>query len=421
MIAYHYPPCVGSSGVHRAHKFSRYLPENGWLPTVLTVNPGAHPRVGNADIPQDVRVERAVALDTARHLSVRGIYPRWLALPDRWITWWPAAVAKGLRLIRRQRPDVIWSTFPIATAHLIGLTLHRLTGIPWIADFRDPMTEQDPVTGIEYPTDPAIRRVNGWIERPSIRHCARAVFTTPGTAAMYAARFPTIPSTRWSTIANGYDEEDFLAAEATVAPRAPTPDRRLLLVHSGVLYSDARDPRPFFAAVSRLRREGAISAATLKIVLRASGHEGHYAQLLREQGIEDIVHLEPAIPHREALAEMLLADGLLIFQAASCNWQIPAKLYECMRAMRPILALTDVAGDTAQELRSVGVDTIVPLDDEASIRAGLLAFMAQLRENRAPVAGRELVARLSRRSRTRELADVLDAVAGGSSPQASRN
>ena len=168
MVAYHYPPWNGGSGIHRTLKFTKYLPEYGWQPIVLTADRRAYPENGSAacEIPDGIDVARAFALDTAQHLSFRGSYLRWTALPDRWISWWPGAVLAGRRLIRQHRPDLIWSTYPIATAHLIGMTLHRLSGIPWVADFRDPMTEVDPQTGQEFPEDPAIRRVvgNGWKE-----------------------------------------------------------------------------------------------------------------------------------------------------------------------------------------------------------------------------------------------------------------
>lgn len=408
MVAFHYPPWSGGSGIHRTLKFTKYLPEFGWHPIVLTAALSAYPQNG-ADpcpIPEGVDVTRAFALDTARHLAVRGSYLRWTALPDRWISWWPGAVLAGQRLIRKYRPDFIWSTYPIATAQLIGLTLHRLTGIPWIADFRDPMTEVDPRTGQEFPEDASIRRSNGAIERPAVRSCTRAVFTTPGTLGMYAERFPEIPKSRWTVIANGYDEEDFEEAE-----RATVSDARnggpAVLVHSGVLYPVARDPTCFFAALSELRRAGRISPADIRIVLRACGSEDLYAPQLRSLGIDDIVFLEPTISHQDSLIEMLKADGLLIFQASNCNWQIPAKVYECLRAKRPIFAMTDPAGDTAGVLRSEGVESIAALDSKEDIATGLLAFLASLRNGHDR---RRMGKDHSRRARTGELASLLDSM-----------
>jgi glycosyltransferase involved in cell wall biosynthesis len=408
MVVFHYPPWSGGSGVHRTLKFTKYLPEYGWQPIVLTAGRLAYNQNGAAsasEIPEGLEPARAFALDTAQHLSFRGSYLRWMALPDRWISWWPSAVIVGRRLIRQHRPDIIWSTYPIATAQLIGLSLHRSSGIPWVADFRDPMTEIDPRTGQEFPEDPLVRRSNGRIERPTIKYCSKAVFTTPGALSMYERRFPEVPKSRWAVIPNGYDEEDFVAAERIV--RSPCSEGPRVLVHSGVLYPQARDPTSFFAALSELRREGRISPATVKIVLRACGSEELYRPQLRSLGIDDIVFLEPSIPHHDSLVEMLNADGLLIFQAASCNWQIPAKLYECLRARRPIFAMTDREGDTAVALRSEGIHSIAALDSKTEIAHGLMEFLDSIQNGSGHVGSAD---GHSRRARTRELAGLLDSV-----------
>lgn len=408
MIAFHFPPYSGGSGIHRTLKFTRYLPEFGWQPIVLTATPQAYGARAKDDyqIPQGVEVARAFALDTKRHLSLRGKYFQSLALPDQWVTWWPGAVALGCSLIRKHRPDVIWSTYPIATAHLIGLTLSRVSGVPWVADFRDPMTDTDPQTGQEYPLDPRIRRANARIEAPAIKHCARAVVTTPGTLSIYADRFPAIPQKRWEVIPNGYDEEDFLAVEPSV-PSRPANSRPATFVHSGLLYPHARDPKCFFEALADLRRAGVISPLTVKVILRATGYDELYRPQVRDYGLDDIVFLEPSVPYREALIEMMSADGLLVFQGTSCNMQIPAKLYECLRARRPIFAMTDPAGDTAGVLKSEGMDFIVPLDCKGAIAENLVRFLSATHGQHHTFAPGD---RHSRKSRTRQLAALLDSV-----------
>jgi glycosyltransferase involved in cell wall biosynthesis len=409
MVAFHYPPYGGGSGIHRTLKFSRYLSEFGWQPIVLTISPHAYPRREKAEpkIPAGVVTARAFALDTARHLSFRGSYPQWMALPDRWVSWWPSAVGIGAGLIRKHRPDMIWSTYPIATAHMIGLALHRWSGVPWVADFRDPMVEKDPITGEEHPRDPLVRKVSSWIEERTVKSCSRAVFTTPGTLGMYADRFPEVRDSQWAVIANGYDEEDFASVEVQNPPRL-VPAQPAVLLHSGVLYPFERDPMPFFQALAELRRLGKISPSTLKVVLRATGHDELYREPLRNLGIADIVSLEPTIPHNQAVAEMLRAHGLLIFQATNSNRQIPAKAYECLRSGRPIFALTDPTGDTASLLKAEGVESIVPLDAKDEIAAGLMRFLQTLNNGRPPQ--RPAVERHSRKARTGELATLFDSV-----------
>jgi glycosyltransferase involved in cell wall biosynthesis len=403
-IAYHFPPIRVSSGIQRTLKFATYLRDHGWESSILTV----HPRVYDAtspdqlgEIPDGMTVRRAFALDTAKHLSILGRYPRWLALPDRYCSWVVGGVWEGLQLIRRQKPDVIWSTFPIATAHLIGGLLHRLTGLPWIADFRDSMTEED------YPWDPSARRAYRRIEEYAVKHAAHCVFTTQGTRAMYTKRYPSLGPERCAVIPNGFDEENFADAEASSAQYAKT-DGVLRLLHAGILYPIERDPSKFFQAIRRLKAAGTVSANNFKVMLRATGHDAFYRTQLAEQGIDDIVELHPGVPYRDALAEMLVVDGLLIFQASNCNHQVPAKLYEYFRAGRPILALTDPVGDTAAELRGAGSGVIVPLDNADAITDELARFLARIRAGTQQATSRAQAMRYSRAGGAADLAHLLD-------------
>lgn len=406
MIAFHFPPMRGSSGILRTLKFSRYLPEFDWEPIVLTAHTRSYSSISNdqaVEIPEHVSVYRAFGFDTSRHLSFRGHYPSLLALPDRWVSWTLGAVPMGLHLIRKYRPDVIWSTYPIATAHLIGFTLSRLSGLPWVADFRDPMID------VDYPPDRLTRKIFQWIEKKSITYCTRAVLTTPGAVDNYQERFPQTPASRFHLIENGYDEENFLVAEGSLI-KEQKKNARLVLIHSGIIYPSERDPTEFFAALAALAGKGLISHTGLHVILRATAHDEYLLRLIDQYKIGDIVSLAPPISYGEALSEMLVADGLLIFQASNCNNQIPAKLYEYLRARRPILALTDPTGNTAAALLSVGVDTIAPLDSRNDIMRELLRFLVLIRGNEAPIASLEDAMAGSRKSRTQELCGLLDSV-----------
>lgn len=408
MIAFHYPPLRGSSGIQRTLKFSRYLTEHDWNPVVLTAHPRAYTSTSDdqmGEIPEDVLVQRAFALDTSRHLAVKGRYLSAFALPDRWVSWCFGAIPAGFQLIRKYRPEVIWSTYPIATAHLIALGLHRLTGIPWVADMRDPMTDTS------YPKNPLTRRVYKWIEKQTITHCTKAVCTTPGTIKLYRNRFPEIPASRFSLIENGYDEENFQSAEASVAATIPAP-RPFVLVHSGVIYPSERDPVPLFAALAELVQQGRISSGDMEVRLRATGHDAYLQNLIDQHKISAIVSLVPPIPYRDALAEMLTADGLLLLQASNCNHQIPAKLYEYLRARRPILALTDPEGDTATTLQNAGINTIARLDSKNDIVRCLVHFLELLKSKQAPIPTLEVARANSRRARSNQLAGLLDEVRG---------
>lgn len=407
MIAYHFPPLQGSSGIQRTLKFSKYLPELGWSPIILSAHPRAYLKTNNdllTEFQDKDSIYRAFALDTSKHLSCMKRYPRVLAVPDRWVSWWLGAVPLGLYLIRKYKPDVIWSTYPIATAHLIGLSLHRMTGVPWVADFRDPMVEEG------YPSDPLVNRSYQWIEKKTIAHCTRAVFTTMGTCNDYKTRYQSIASSRFSIIENGYDEEVFLKAETTVVDK-PSKSRPFVLIHSGIVYPSERNPESFFAALQTLLQKNLISGSTLKVILRATFNDEYIHGLIVKYGIESIVTIAPVIRYQDALSEMLSADGLLILQGSNCNNQIPAKLYEYLRARRPILALTDSKGDTAIKLSSMGINTIAQLDSKEDIENKLMKFMELCENNNAQIAPVDAILSNSRKSRTEELVSLLNEIA----------
>ncbi|MDB5791786.1 MAG: glycosyltransferase [Massilia sp.] len=407
LIAFHFPPQAASSGIQRTLSFSKNLGNHDWDPIVLSAHPRAYSTQNPtqlASIPPGMVVRRAFSLDTKHHLGIKGRYLEALALPDRWVSWAFGAIPAGLRLIRQHRPQVIWSTFPIATAHLIGLALHRATGLPWIADFRDPMLQ------ISYPTSSGQRRIYGWIEHQTITRCHTAVFTTHSAMQSYRERFPHLPASKFKVIENGYDEDGF-GADATAAPQAaPGADmRRMTLVHSGVLYQSGRDPGAFMEAIARLKAQGEVDAARLRVILRAPGAMEDIQARAVKHGVEDIVEVAPAVPYKLALQEMLAADGLLVFQGTPFNTQVPAKIYEYFRARKPILALVDPVGETAHVLRTAGFADIADMDSAASIAPVLRDFISQVGSGSAKIASEDLIKSSSRQQRASELASLFDA------------
>lgn len=407
IVAYHFPPCIGSSGVLRPLKFARYLPEFGWRTTVLTARPTAYEEIDPrslADVPANVPVIRTWALDAKRHLGFGGMYQDWLAMPDRWGSWFFSAVATGLRTIRFEKIDVIVSTFPIATAVVIGFVLHKLTGKPWVVDFRDSMTEDN------YPASGFRRRVWRFIERGAVASATRILFTAASTRRMYLTRYPDLSLEKCLLISNGYDEEDFAGFDnhRLGAPDAGGPIR---LLHTGLLYREERDPRPFLRAIARLKREGIVSKKRLQVVLRHPSDEAFYQQILDELQITDIVSIKPHLPYRQALAECAECDALLLFQAANCDHQIPAKAYEYLRLGKPVLALTSQSGDTAALLTEVGGATILDLASEDRIYRGLPVFLEGVATHSHSLPDQNKIRLYSRRNQAKALANCLTRIA----------
>jgi len=404
MTGFHFPPSALSSGHLRFLAFTKYLPECGWDPVVLSATPGAYELIDPASvrsIPKGCNVYRAFALDAKRHLAVMGKYPSILALPDRWASWWAAAVWNGLSLIKRYRAQAIWSTFPIMTSHCVAYTLHRLTGIPWIADFRDPVASS---TAGKNPM--AVRSQTRW-ERRVLSCAARSVFTTPGAMQWCAEHYPeACRAGRLTVIANGYDDEAF----ADLGRPPPRAGRPLVLLHSGLLYPEGRSPVPFFAALARLRDSGSVTPGMLKVVLRASGSEAAYTREIQRFGLGGMVTLAPPIGNHEALLEQAAADGLLLFQGSKFDLQIPAKVYEYLRIGQPIFALVGPNGDTATLLRESGGAELATADDVDAIASGLFGFLRALTEGTAPSPRPAAIAQYSRRAGARLLASLLEQV-----------
>jgi peptidoglycan/xylan/chitin deacetylase (PgdA/CDA1 family)/glycosyltransferase involved in cell wall biosynthesis len=406
MVAFHFPPQAGSSGILRTLNFAKNLPANGWQPTVLTVHPRAYEERRDdllKDIPTNIKVVRAFALDAAQHLSIRRKYPGFLALPDRWSSWCLGAMQAGLAEIWKERVQVIWSTYPIASAHLIGLCLQKTSGLPWVADFRDPM-----INGT-YPADPLQRRMWSWLEPLVFQHATRCVFTTERAADLYRARYPQAAD-KCLVIENGYDEDAFLD---NLPSRQGVPPGDILILHSGIIYPKDRNPEQFFVALARLVQLAALRGRTVKVRFRAPVHDHEVAALAQQHGLAGIVEVAPPIPYRQAIAEMMAADLLLVFQGSQFNTQIPAKIYEYLRTGRPVVGLVDKTGDTARQLRKFEGVALADIAEAADIEAVLSAWFTHPHADGASRAfNRAAIQSYSRKAQAVALARILGQAAG---------
>ncbi len=407
MVAFHFPPQAGSSGVLRSLNFAKILPEAGWDVSLLSASANAYERTSvdlMAQVPPDIRLDRALALDVRRDLSIRGKYPELLAMPDRWSSWCLGGIRRGVRLVRSRQVQLVWSTYPLLSAHLIGGMVARWTGRPWIAEFRDPVYHEDwEASRLKRWLLP---RLEGW----AVRRATCCVVTTDGARELFERRYPESRG-RVHVIENGYDEGSFVGAQAQRLDIAP---ERLLMLHSGAIYPKERDPSSLFRVMARLRDSGRIDARRLCVRFRAPGADQAIRDLAQKFGVQDMVDVAGPVPYRQALQEMMGAEVLLVFQGSAFNNQIPAKIYEYLRALRPVLALVDCAGITARRLSQFeGVRNVDVLDEQA-IEAALLqsydAFLADPAAFGAPVRTVESVSHTSRQHGAWQLAQLMTSV-----------
>jgi glycosyltransferase involved in cell wall biosynthesis len=363
-VAYHYPPESSSSGVLRTLKYTRYLGRFGWRVTVLTLNREAYqvtdPKLED-QIPPEVRVIRTRFIDVKKHLAIRGSYPSFFAIPDRWSGWWPWAVAAGRKVLGEDPVDVVYSTSPHATAHLIARSLAG-RALRWVADFRDPWYEEPPEPGTTRLGHFAARR----LERLVARRADLIVASTTRLRNRLAARYPGKPPEKLIAIPNGYDEADFSSA---LGPSTSSPDE-LLIVHAGSLSASFRDPRPVFEAVHRVAQTGLVDPSRIRFRFLGGGPFGESAEMkeaVKGAGLISSVEFLPRVSYRASLAELGRASMLLLLQASKDTVDlVPAKLFEYLRAWRPVLALAP-PGATAEVLSDTGGGWVVDPADMDSL------------------------------------------------------
>src|SRR3954453_17071783 len=231
-IAYHFPP-IGGAGVQRSEKFVQYLPLERYLPVVVT---GPGPSEGHwtpnddrlgANLSREIRVLRATGPVPKANGRWTTKLSRWTASPDEFSQWWTKA---GDRVAAEAIGDteLIFATMsPFSTAEFAAALAQR-TGIPWVADLRDPWALDEMQI---YPSG-----LHRTIERSRMRRllstAAGIVMNTPEATTALRNAFPEFRNKKVATNTNGYDVAAFAGS--------PTPrsDRKFRIVHTGYLHTE---------------------------------------------------------------------------------------------------------------------------------------------------------------------------------------
>jgi glycosyltransferase involved in cell wall biosynthesis len=353
--------------VLRTLKYVRYLDDCGWRVTLIAPTTDAYsivdPRL-EKQLPSSLRVVRTRWLNTKRHFALFGAYPSILAVPDVWLGWLPWGVAAGRHVVNNDRPDVIYSTSPFATAHLIAFRLARVSRLPWVADFRDPWFEDTPEPGA--PAGRLYRRIDRFLERSVVERCAHVVTSTTQLAEHLRKRYPYLPREKITTIENGYDDADFQGISTSGERRR----ERFAIVHAGSINAEFRDPRPLFRALGRAIDKGKVDRHRVEVRFLGSGAYGQSEAIRAElamTGLQEQIEFTARLPYDETLRQIGRADLLLLLQASADTVAlVPAKLYEYLRARKPVLALV-YPGATSEVLSATGGGWAVDPRDEAAL------------------------------------------------------
>lgn len=433
MVSYNYPPAA-PQGSARTTKLAKYLPSLGWNPTVLTVTsdrtvwgsgePGEGEFEGvdviHAPFPDVLTLAmgflaRLGVVEPGGHgretrLSAEGTpgparavfrwAKRWAAFPDRYVLWFPFALLRGLVELRRSSYRAIYSTSPPVINHFVAAALQLLSGLPWLADYRDPWTRNE---YLEFTRLQA--KLAGRLEKCIMSRASVIVTVSEPLAELLEGLHPDRPH-GVASITNGFDPDDYGATPGeTTGP--------FTITYTGMLYGSQRDPTPVLGTIDELIDSGVIGEE--QIVLRVygpdtpelSGMKGG----LRHPGF---LQIGGVVTHKEALRRQSESDLLLILIRDSeyDAMGYGGKVFEYLGSGRQILAWNPRGGVLEGLLDDTGAG--ISVSDSERLKEVLEGWIEEYRRNGKLTYGGEAseIDRYSWQSLSGEMSRVLDRITG---------
>jgi glycosyltransferase involved in cell wall biosynthesis len=411
LVSFYFPP-AGGGGVQRPLKLATHLPAAGIETHVLAPD---DPKWIHPD--EELPVPTKAWVHRARYVGPSGRNPaeelhglegadrlirqasllsRRFLVPDENVTWNATAIPAAIRLIRRHGIDVVLTTSPPPSVHLIGAAAKATTGVRWVADLRDSLGSH-----AHRHADNAAAA----LKEKGREAVARAVAARAD--AIVAVSDPIADEVRELepvgpvvTIPNGCDFEDFQGLEYR-------PAERFRITHTGSFFGK-RSPRPFLTA---LNDSGVDVVARFVGDFRAADRE--WAEGL---GLGDRLELHPHTSRRAALELQRDSEALLLLIPEADGRGravLSGKVFEYLAAERPVLAAVPPDGEAARLLRRAGAGILVPPDDVAAIQTALEGLVARWRAGalKGSPLSEEMRDSLSRRARAEELAELLRSLA----------
>lgn len=415
VIAYFFPP-LGGGGVQRTLGFVRHLPSFGYQPVVLAAAPSvaywAMDESLLADVPSDVEVHRvedglwAKGVGIVRRAvpaSKRPRFDAWWLLPDRQAPWLAPALRRARALAKARTFDLVYSTGQPWTDHLVAGALVSRSHTPWVADFRDPWTQNQQYRAATRLHDTVQHR----LEAAVYDRAQRIVVNTKHNERELHRAFPRTQG-RTVYIPNGFDG----ARLEALARSAPSPSSgELIISYAGSLYP-GYGAEAFFRVVA-----GALDlvpALRARLRLRFVGKTNVRADAERF-GLGDRL-MELGYLARDEVDRVLLSGhvslAVLPPHDGHSGW-VPQKLYTYLALGRPVLALFP-EGDAADILRLAGGEHLI-LDPARPDARRLAEWLQRLAEpgHQATSFDPEVVGRFEREALTAKLAACFDELTRG--------
>jgi hypothetical protein len=428
IILYYWPP-AGGSAVQRWLRFSNYLPEFGWEPVVVVPE---NARYAELDKNLEGEVQDNISVIRLPILEPHNLYKKFVGLkkeedlgaymtmkseptglarlksnialwirsnlfiPDARFLWIRPSVRFLKNYLKKTKVDIIITTGPPHSVHLIGLHLHKSLKIPWVADFRDPWTSTDLHTALKLTRYAKKKHLR--LESQVLRSADHVIAVGPDMKE----EFLRIGAKDITVISNGYDESDFDTEDVTL-------DTKFSLVHLGTL-PVTRNSSALWKALSDKSADDKQFASDLRINLLGSV-AFKVINDLESFGLKNNLDVTQFVPHREGMKILKKSQVLLLLINKSINAKgvITGKIFEYLAIGRPILLIGPLEGDAAKILKETGGGLAADFDDAGMIKKHIDYYYEMFRQNKLTVQSTSL-SQYSRKTLTGKLATVLNEV-----------
>jgi glycosyltransferase involved in cell wall biosynthesis len=411
VVSYYFPP-MGHSGVTRIAKFTRYLPQYGWDPTVLSVGDVgyfAHDYALLEEVLEaGVQVERTRTLDPLRLLRKEGAArlpsdsSRRLARnvthafmqPDNKIGWKRYAMKRADELMERGEFDVILATAPPFTDFLVALELQQKHGLPLVVDYRDPWTD----SRNQFYATPLHRGYAGKLEETVLKNAESVIVANRRIKERLIARYPFLTHTNVHIIPGGFDPQDLRLASRYPLPKS----QKMRITYSGS-FDGGRTPKHFFTALARIFAKHPEMRDEIEACFIGHFPES-FRKLAARLGVASSLVTPGHVEHYESVRWLMASDILWLTTRDPST--TPSVVFEYMGTRKPILALAGEGG-VRQVLEGYKAATLVEPDKGEQIADALLALHGHWRAGTLPTVEAVRVDEYSQPQLVERLARVL--------------
>ncbi len=438
IISYYWPP-TGGSGVQRWVKFAKYLPQEGWQPVVYTPENPEQLAVDEtlaAEIPAEAEIvktrifepyelykkflkssghsKEAVEVNpvNAQNKSFLQKAAMWVRgnifRPDPRCLWIRPSVKFLKKYLEEHPVDLIVSTGPPQSMHIIGMKLARATGLPWIADFRDPWTKIFYFKHLSMTR--ATERWHKRMEKKVLDEATRVVAVSP----LVQQEFQAMTMTPVELITNGFDECDFGAAGEGASVTngqhaAGGPDKDFVITHTGLFAADG-NPTVLWEVLGKKCASDASFAKALKIKLIGKT-DVQILEALEAAGLgENLINMGYQ-PHNKAIEEQRNASLLILPLRKEPEYKavLPGKLFEYLASWRPVLGIGQPDGAMSMILNQTKTGVVLDWNDKASLARFIDLCWTNHQKGALTVEDADL-SQFTRRNLTRRMAQLFDSV-----------